>query len=368
MSRKLATIIKDSRIPGKWKRVLEAYAATANNDGTNIYKSKTKLGDLAGASPDTIYRQTPDLLACGILTIAKTHMCKVENCNKGATHFTGKWGHYTTAYDLHIDQLQNAETYLSAKHQKVRAAKCRKVGDANCGTTLTIEQTQAPSAAPKQDSSALTSGKSVSQLVSQCTDSLRSPQVEDQEKNNTSSGLGDGAEQDQKQKPDAATVEVMTEVGMSDKVPKLLGLYYFSSDHDKELQIIAEALINRNRSLFWLEDLVAWAKQHQFWKKRLHNGNRAVTQLAKFLAAGDVSEQFDGHLVANKFDVFDATNINNAYVQKHLVLPTTPIPEGSKVEQLYAEGKCIGVAVTVPTTEQIMAKNKAGAKQQRSEV
>ncbi len=51
MSRKLATQIKDSAIPGKWKRIAEAYAAFANNDGTNIYPSKEKLGKKAGCGP-----------------------------------------------------------------------------------------------------------------------------------------------------------------------------------------------------------------------------------------------------------------------------------------------------------------------------
>jgi hypothetical protein len=159
MSRKLATTIKDSAIPGKYKRVLEAYAAFANNDGTNIYAAKEKLGKKAGASPDTIYRNTPDLLACGILSIAESHTCKVGNCNKGATHFTGRWGHYTTAYKIDINFLQNAETYLSAKCLKVNAAKCRKVGVANCGTTQALNQTPAPSSlgTKDKDSSALTS-------------------------------------------------------------------------------------------------------------------------------------------------------------------------------------------------------------------
>ena len=54
MSRKLVTIIKDSKIPGKWKRVLEAYAAFANNDGTNIYASQEKVAQKAGSSSRTI--------------------------------------------------------------------------------------------------------------------------------------------------------------------------------------------------------------------------------------------------------------------------------------------------------------------------
>jgi hypothetical protein len=160
MSRKLATQIKDSAIPGKWKRIAEAYAAFANNDGTNIYPSKEKLGKKAGCGPDTVYRQTPDLLACGLLSYAQSHTCRVENCNKGATHFTGVWGHYTVVYNLHIENLQNAETYLSAKYRKVCAAKCRKVGAANCDATQALKETPA-SASPTlgtPDSSALTSG------------------------------------------------------------------------------------------------------------------------------------------------------------------------------------------------------------------
>lgn len=176
MSRQLATQIKDSAIPGKWKRIAEAYAAFANNDGTNIYPSKEKLGKKAGCGKDTVYRQTPDLLACGLLSYAQSHTCRVENCNKGATHFTGVWGHYTVVYNLHIENLQNAETYLSEKYQKVCAAKCRKVGAANCDATQALK-TPAP-AAPTHgtpDSSALTSGsKPVSEKVPLAPEALAS--------------------------------------------------------------------------------------------------------------------------------------------------------------------------------------------------
>jgi len=180
MSRKLATTIKDSRIPGKYKRIAEAYAAFANNDGTNIYASKEKLGSKAGCSRDTVYRITPELIAAGVLKIAESHTCKIDNCNKGATHFTGRWGHYTTAYVIQIDALQNAERYLTAKCLKVNAAKCRKVPSAKCGTTQGIKDSGSgdENQSPKVDenmstnSSALTSG---SELVSEGTDdSLRS--------------------------------------------------------------------------------------------------------------------------------------------------------------------------------------------------
>ena len=59
MSRKLATTIKDSAIPGKYKRIAEAYAAFANNDGTNIRPSQKQLGNKAGVSEDTVQRNTP---------------------------------------------------------------------------------------------------------------------------------------------------------------------------------------------------------------------------------------------------------------------------------------------------------------------
>jgi hypothetical protein len=143
MSRKLATIVKDSAIPGKYKRVLEAYAAFANNDGTNIRPSQRQLGVKASTSADTIQRNTPDLIACGILRQATSHTCKVDACNKGGTHFTGTWGRWTIVYNLDISLLQNAVNYLAAICGKVNAAKCRKVMTAKCGTTQAIQTTQA---------------------------------------------------------------------------------------------------------------------------------------------------------------------------------------------------------------------------------
>ena len=193
MSRKLATTIKDSTIPGKYKRVLEAYAAFANNDGTNIYPAKEKLGKKAGASSDTIYRNTPDLLASGILSIAESHTCRIEACGKGKYHYTGRQGKYTTVYNLDISFLQNAETYLSAKCSKVNAAKCRKVLAAKCGTTQALKETPAPLG--NIDSSALTGG--IDLLTDRQTESLAIQNQENQ--NQTPSGLG--AEEEKKNQP-----------------------------------------------------------------------------------------------------------------------------------------------------------------------
>jgi hypothetical protein len=156
MSRKLATTIKDSAIPGKYKRVLEAYAAFANNDGTNIRPSQTQLGSKAGTSRWTFSRNTGDLIESGVLRRAQSHTCKVSSCNKGSTHFTGTWGRYTLVYEIDISQLQNAERYLGAKQQKVNVAKCQKVMGAKCYTTQALPLTPA-ALGITEDSSALTS-------------------------------------------------------------------------------------------------------------------------------------------------------------------------------------------------------------------
>jgi hypothetical protein len=159
MSRKLATTIKDSAIPGKYKRVLEAYAAFANNDGTNIRPSQRQLAGKAGTSPDTVQRNTPDLISSGILKHATSHTCKVKECHKGATHFTGTWGRWTLVYNLDISCLQSAVNYLAVICGRVNAAKCRKVKAANCGTTQALPITPAPSSLGMPiNSSALTSG------------------------------------------------------------------------------------------------------------------------------------------------------------------------------------------------------------------
>jgi hypothetical protein len=176
MSRKLATTIKDSAIPGKYKRVLEAYAAFANNDGTNIRPSQRQLGVKAGVSPDTIQRCTPALIASGILRHATSHTCKVSSCNKGATHFTGTWGRWTLVYNLDISWLQSAVNYLSEKCGEVNAAKCRKPVSRklryDSGIKPLTPALDAQALGMNPNSSALTSGSEVASEGAD--DSLRS--------------------------------------------------------------------------------------------------------------------------------------------------------------------------------------------------
>ena len=164
MSSRLVTRIKDIKgIPGRHKRVLEAWAAFANNDGTNIYPSKEKVAEKATISRWTVYKNTQDLIRAGILVQAEAHTCKIRSCNKRGTHFSGQWGKYTVAYNINPLALQNSQTYLLLKQPKECVAKQPKEYVAKGDATLSIEQTPAPLASltplsEDQTRSALTGG------------------------------------------------------------------------------------------------------------------------------------------------------------------------------------------------------------------
>jgi len=103
-------------------------------------------------------------------------------------------------------------------------------------------------------------------------------------------------------------------------LPGYFGLSFFTNDHDEPIARMASILYARNRSAFWLELLVQWAKKHKFWKTRLHNGERAVAQLVKFMETGDICEQFDAHLnVTSKGEALKARNDRhgNAYLLRN---------------------------------------------------
>lgn len=141
----------------------------------------------------------------------------------------------------------------------------------------------------------LEEGQLASQLVSSASASPRLSPSEKQ-KQQTSSSLP--AKQDQKQnQTDPYTEQIANDIGCDGTIPALLGFPYFHDGHDPELQVMAEVLIQRNRSLHWLVDLVVWMKEHKFWSKRIHTGDRGVKQLAKHLSNGELVEQFESHLV-----------------------------------------------------------------------
>jgi hypothetical protein len=198
--------IKDSAVPGKYKRVLEAYAAFANNDGTNIYATQTKVAQKAGTTRRTIVRITPDLIASGVLRHGEKHTCKVKGCNGGSTHYCGHIGKWTNVYEINIGLVQNVPNLLVTNCLRACEAKCRKPHAAKCLTDSGIKETPA-SAAPQlgkeQDSSAVPLvSKKVSKQVSLDATRLASPaslaSLEKQSQNLL--GFGNLSSEEQKQK------------------------------------------------------------------------------------------------------------------------------------------------------------------------
>lgn len=152
MSRKLVTIIQDIKgLPGKYKRVLQAWASFANNDGSNIFASKEAVAQRAGISRWTVYQNTEALEAVGVMLRSSNHVCKTKDCNQGGTHFTSQHGHYTQVYRLDVALLQNP-TVLIQKLTDPTVVKTRKgtVGKTQLGTvvkpdaTRALEETPAP--------------------------------------------------------------------------------------------------------------------------------------------------------------------------------------------------------------------------------
>jgi hypothetical protein len=167
MSRRLQSQIQDIKgLPGRFKRILLAWASFANNDGTNVFPAKETVAERAGVSRWTVYDNTDILEAADVLQRAGSHVCRTEHCNKGGTHWTSKHGHYTAVYKINVALLGNPTLLL----QKIAEATVEKsnsgtVGKIQPGTvgkpdaTQALEETPAPLGIT-QDSSALTSGVS----------------------------------------------------------------------------------------------------------------------------------------------------------------------------------------------------------------
>jgi hypothetical protein len=94
-------------------------------------------------------------------------------------------------------------------------------------------------------------------------------------------------------------------------LPQRLGVPYFGDVDVPDAISMAKHLIHYNRTLHWLQDMVSWMKGHSFWKKRLHAGRRAVGQLTKFVATGEIVAQFEQHLALDLGS--DAISEGSAY-------------------------------------------------------
>ena len=73
MSRKLQSQIQDIKgLPGRFKRILLAWASFANNDGTSIFPAKDTVAERAGVSRWTVYDNTDILEAADVSAPAAT--------------------------------------------------------------------------------------------------------------------------------------------------------------------------------------------------------------------------------------------------------------------------------------------------------
>jgi hypothetical protein len=167
MSRKLQSQIQDIKgLPGRFKRILLAWASFANNDGANIFPAKETVAERAGVSRWTVYDNTDILEAADVLQRTGSHTCRNERCNKGGTHWTSRHGHYTAVYKINVALLGNP-TLLLQKIAEATVAKSNSgtVGKIQPGTVGKPDTTQGLEETPAtlgttEDSSALASGVS----------------------------------------------------------------------------------------------------------------------------------------------------------------------------------------------------------------
>ena len=316
MSRKLQSQIQSiKKMPGKHKRVLLAFAARANNDGTNIYAAKETIADDAGVSRWTVYRNLDDLVDVGVIIEATSHVCNNPDCHKGSTHLcrNGRW---TQAYDIAVAMLQNATQLvdlLRSKMPKPQRSKMPTSHVAKCDATQSLDSALL---VRDPDSSALTSGLLVSSLVSS-DDSLRSSStlIKKSLASLEQQSLNPDSSKPEPDEPPKVQTRTWLAITTQEEIPLLLGIPDFHDDHDAALTRIAKVLVQRNRSAEWLKDMIRWMKEHKkFWAQRLHTGDRAVEQLAKHMESGSCCEQFDSNLVLKLGSEVFSPSRDNAYL------------------------------------------------------
>ena len=182
MSRKLVVLIQDIKgLPGKYKRVLQAWASFANNDGTNIFASKETVAARAGISRWTVYENTDDLIAAGAMQRASGHTCKTEKCDKGGTHFTSQHGQYTVVYRINVALLENPTVLIQkladptiVKPRKVTVGKSRKVTVVKPDATQALKDTPATAGQDEPTPPLVPNGNEGKNEVNEDSSSLRS--------------------------------------------------------------------------------------------------------------------------------------------------------------------------------------------------
>jgi hypothetical protein len=94
-------------LPGKYKRLLLAMASHADKYGANVWAAKTTLAAEMGVSRFTVNRNMDGLLITGLVREAETHRCSNDFCPKGPKHYIERGNHWTQAYDICVEALQN---------------------------------------------------------------------------------------------------------------------------------------------------------------------------------------------------------------------------------------------------------------------
>ena len=250
MSYKIVDAIKKTRgVPGRIKRVLEAYASFADKDGTNIFASKEAVARRAGVSRDTVYRNTEDCLRIGVLVPARNHTCRQRRCNKGMTHFTGTQGHYTCVYFIDLALLQNAETQVSAKCRKDYVAKCRKVHSAKSDTTRSLKD-PAPLTTFADDPSATRSVAAMNERMYEgfpppAEENLEPPEVCEQEN-----------------LPVLQNGEPCTDEVVLDHLRRCFPAYRTAMPSPEDYRLMREVVVTCDEGCCYPSDLVAHAERH----------------------------------------------------------------------------------------------------------
>jgi hypothetical protein len=293
MSRKLVSLIQDNpRLSAKHKRTLEAYAARANNDGTNIFASKKKVGEKVSLSRSTIYHNTPDLIRAGILVQATSHSCKIDACNKGGTHYWGVQGKYTVVYNINLPALENDGTYLLLNRLKVPLPKQlnlfvqnqQKVALPKLDATQSLEPT--PVSLSETYSSDLTVGDERASKTGSALSESRAQLKSD---------CSDGASR--KQEPTGlyleATDAIKSLAWSMHKMIKPIADQATFADLDKMVEGIEYAL--QFLDVMEAIDLLRWNLSHKSGALIVHNASQFLA-----MVKGDVD---DGHSAMNQFTV-----------------------------------------------------------------
>jgi hypothetical protein len=173
-----------------------------------------------------------------------------------------------------------------------------------------VDNLEVPTKSTNQKDSVLTDGQLVSQSASETPSASPVGHQQEQHQNQTV------PLEQVKSKTKPEIEKLAYDLGCNQTIPALLGLPYFygTPEHERALNAIAEVLWYQDRTIYWLEAMVRWIKEHKFWSKRVHTGDRGVAQLAKHLLNMEVVEQFNAHLALTQGeDVIDPLDANYCY-------------------------------------------------------